>query len=140
MIEAILAGAIRSGISVLYACLGELITEKAGIVNLGIEGSMLVGAFAAFATTAQTDNPFIGVLAGGVAGGLFALIHAFLSISRHANQLASGLAVMILALGVTAFFGREYVDEQIIGFKTPSPFLFCLRFLFWDRFYSSMIF
>lgn len=115
MLIVVLAGAIRSGTSVLFACLGELISERAGVVNLGTEGSMLVGALAAFAFTAQTGNPYAGVLAGGVAGALFALIHAYLAISRGANQLASGLAVMILAQGVTAFFGRNYVDQQIRG-------------------------
>lgn len=115
MIVVVLAGAIRAGTSVLFACLGELFTERAGVVNLGTEGSMLVGALAAFAATAQTGNPYIGVLMGGAAGALFALIHAYLVISRGANQLASGLAVMILAQGVTAFFGRNYVDEQIQG-------------------------
>lgn len=115
MIIVVLAGAIRAGTSVLFACLGEVIAEKAGVVNLGTEGSMLFGAFAGFAVTAQTGNPYIGVLAGGVAGALFALIHAYLVVTRGANQLASGLVVMILAQGVTAFFGRGYVDQQITG-------------------------
>lgn len=115
MIVVVLAGAIRSGTSVLFACLGELLAERAGVVNLGTEGSMLVGALAAFAFTAQTGNPYMGVLAGGMAGALFALIHGYLAISRGANQLASGLAVMILAQGITAFFGRNYVDQQIQG-------------------------
>lgn len=115
MLIIVLAGAVRAGTSVLFACLGELITEKAGVVNLGTEGSMLMGAFAAFAMTAQTGSPLIGVLAGGVAGLLFALIHGYLSVTRGANQLASGLVVMILAQGVTAFFGRNYVDQQING-------------------------
>lgn len=115
MLEVVLAGAIRSGTSVLFACLGETISERAGVVNLGAEGSMLIGALTAFAVTAQTGNPFVGVLAGGIAGALLALIHAYLAIGRRANQLASGLAIMILAQGVTAFFGREYVDQQING-------------------------
>lgn len=124
MIVVVLAGAIRAGTSVLFACLGELITEKAGVVNLGTEGSMLMGAFTAFAVTAQTGNPYIGVAAGGVAGALFAVIHAYLAVTRGANQLASGLVVMILAQGITAFFGREYVDQQINGLNPLHiPFL-----------------
>ncbi|MEZ4656546.1 MAG: hypothetical protein R2911_03155 [Caldilineaceae bacterium] len=84
MIIVVLAGAIRAGTSVLFACLGEVITEKAGVVNLGTEGSMLIGAFVAFAATAQTGNPYVGVLAGGVAGALFALVHAYLAVTRVA--------------------------------------------------------
>jgi simple sugar transport system permease protein len=118
MLEAVLAGAVRSGTSVLFACLGEVVSEKAGIVNLGTEGSMLAGAMTAFAVTAETGNPLIGVLAGALAGGLFALIHAFLVIHRRANQLVSGLVVMVLAQGVTAFFGRSYVGQQIQGLNT----------------------
>jgi ABC-type uncharacterized transport system permease subunit len=118
MFIAILAGAIRSGTSVLFACLGELVSEKAGVVNLGIEGCMLVGALAAFATTAQTGNPYLGAAVGALAGGLFGLLHAYLVISRQANQLASGLVVLVLAQGVTAFFGRSYVAQQINGLQT----------------------
>lgn len=115
MIDIVLAGAIRSGTAVLFTSLGEVVAEKSGIVNLGAEGSMLVGALTAFVVTAETGNPYMGVLAGGVMGALFALIHAFLVINRGANQLASGLTVLILAQGVTAFFGRDYVARQITG-------------------------
>jgi general nucleoside transport system permease protein len=124
MLEVVLAGAVRSGTAVLFACLGETVAERSGIVNLGTEGSMLVGALTAFAVTVQTGNPYVGVLAGGVAGALLALFHAYLTIERRANQLASGLAVMILAQGVTAFFGRTYVDKQINGLNAaPIPIL-----------------
>jgi general nucleoside transport system permease protein len=115
MIDIVLAGAIRSGTSVLYTCLGEVVAEKSGVVNLGAEGCMLVGALTAFAVTAETGNPYIGVLAGGIAGALLALLHAFMVIERAANQLASGLTIMILAQGITAFFGRGYVGRQITG-------------------------
>lgn len=115
MLEVVLAGAIRSGTSVLFTSLGEVVAEKSGIVNLGAEGSMLVGALTAFVVTAETGNPYIGVLAGGIAGALFALIHAYLVINRGANQLASGLTITILAQGLTSFFGRDYVARQITG-------------------------
>lgn len=116
MIESVLIGAIRSGTSVLFASLGENISEKAGIVNLGTEGSMLIGAMTAFAITSSSGNPWLGLGAGAAAGGLLALVHAFLVIQRGANQLASGLTVMFLAQGLTAYFGREYVSKQIDGF------------------------
>jgi ABC-type uncharacterized transport system permease subunit len=112
MIVEVASGAIRAGTSVLYATTGELIAQRSGIINLGTEGSMLAGAFAAFAVTADTGSPFLGIMAGGIAGCLMALVHAFLVIFRKANQLASGLAVIFLAQGVTAFFGQSYVNKQ----------------------------
>src|SRR5262245_23168345 len=77
----VLGGAVRGGTSILYAALGETIAERAGVINLGTEGCMLVGALGAYATTAQTGNPWIGAVAGLVAGGLLALIHAVLVLS-----------------------------------------------------------
>ena len=115
MIDVVLTGAIRAGTAVLFTSLGEVVAEKSGIVNLGAEGSMLVGALTAFVVTAETGNPYMGVIAGGLAGALFALIHAYLVINRAANQLASGLTILILAQGITAFFGRDYVARQITG-------------------------
>ena len=120
MVEDVFTGAIRSGTSVLLATLGEMLTQRAGIVNLGTEGSMLAGALGAFAGTVWTGSPWIGALCGGVCGALVALIHAFLVISRGANQLASGLAVMFFGMGVTAFFGRSFVNKQIVGLE-PMP-------------------
>lgn len=112
MIVEVLSGAVRAGTSVLYASAGELISQRAGVINLGTEGSMLAGAFAAFAVTADTGSPLLGIMAGGIAGCLMALVHAILVIFRKANQLASGLAVIFLAQGVTAFFGQSYVNKQ----------------------------
>lgn len=124
MIADILTGAVRSGTSVLYASLGELIAERAGIINLGTEGSMVAGALGGFAFTVWTGNPWLGALGGGLCGGLMAFIHAFLVITRGANQLASGLTLMFLGLGLTAFFGRSFVSESIIGFNPiPIPLL-----------------
>lgn len=120
MIIDILTGAIRSGTSVLYATLGELIAERAGITNLGTEGSMLAGALGSFAVTVWTGNPWLGVLAGGICGMLLSLIHAYLVITRQANQLATGFTVMFLGLGLTAFFGRTFVNKQIEGLE-PIP-------------------
>jgi ABC-type uncharacterized transport system permease subunit len=118
MIAEILTGAVRSGTSVLYASMGELISERAGVINLGTEGSMVAGALGGFAFTVWTGNPWLGALGGGICGGLISLIHAFLVISRGANQLASGLTLMFLGLGLTAFFGRSFVSQSIVGFNT----------------------
>jgi simple sugar transport system permease protein len=124
MIVEVLAGAIIAGTAVLYATSGELISERAGVINLGTEGSMLAGAMTAFMITFQTGNVWVGALAGGLAGAMMALIHAFLVITRGANQLASGLTVMFFAMGVTAFFGKELISVQIKGFsKWQIPYL-----------------
>jgi ABC-type uncharacterized transport system permease subunit len=124
ILVAVLGGAVRSGTAVLFACLGELIAERAGVVNLGTEGCMLVGALGAFAATAATGNPFVGALAGGICGALLAMVHAYVAVIRQANQLASGFAVTILGLGITAFWGRSYVSTQIHGMEPfPVPVL-----------------
>ena len=83
------------------------------MINLGTEGSMLAGCLAAYAVTAQTGNPWVGVLAGAVAGGLLALVHAFMVVRYRTNQLATGLVVLFLGLGLTSLFGASYVSETI---------------------------
>lgn len=134
-ITSVATGSVRAGTSVMYATLGEVIAQRAGIINLGVEGCMLMGACAGFIVTAKTGNPYLGVLAAMTAGALLASVHAFLVVTRGANQLASGLALMFLGLGLTSFFGRPYVDDQITPLKDYKiPFLgdlpFVGRFLF----------
>jgi simple sugar transport system permease protein len=109
----VLSGAVRGGTSVMYAALGETVSERAGVINLGTEGCMLVGALAGFALADDTGNPWLGVIAAGVAGGALALVHAVLAITRRANQFASGLTLLFLALGLTSLFGSGYVGKQI---------------------------
>ncbi|MSQ14354.1 MAG: ABC transporter permease [Dehalococcoidia bacterium] len=120
IIIAVLSGAIRSGTAVLFACLGEIIAERAGVVNLGTEGCMLIGALGAFAATAMTGNPFLGAFVGGLCGASLAAVHAYVAVIRRGNQLASGLAITILGLGVTSFFGRSFVATQINGMNSIS--------------------
>jgi ABC-type uncharacterized transport system permease subunit len=114
-IQGLVAGAIRSGTSILYASLGEVIVERAGIVNLGLEGCMLMGAVFGFIATAQSGNAYLGLLAAAIAGGLFNLLLGFLVVTRRANQLASGLVLYFLALGLTALIGADYVGRHING-------------------------
>lgn len=121
----LLSGAVQSGTSVLYGVYGEIMSERVGVINLGLEGSMVMGALGAYAITVQTGSPLLGVLSGMILGGLLALIHAYLVIDRKANQLATGLTIMFLGLGITAFFGRGYVSASV-GSGLPSipiPFL-----------------
>ena len=119
-IQAVLSGAIRSGTSIFYAALGEVIVERAGIVNLGLEGCMLVGACAGFITASRTGNAYVGLVAAAVAGGLFNLLLGVMVISRRANQLASGLTLLFLAYGLTAIFGADYVGKRINGLDSFS--------------------
>lgn len=118
----VLTGAIGAGTSVLYAALGEVISERAGVINLGVEGTMLVGASVGFAVTHQTENAYIGLLAAMIAGGLFNLLFAYLVITRGANQLASGLTLGFLGIGLSALIGKPYVGQMIQGLpKLPVP-------------------
>lgn len=116
MIEAILAGAVRGGSSILFAALGETVSEKAGVINLSTEGSMLVGALSAYAVAVETGNAWLGVLAGAAAGATLAALFAAMVVWRGANQLATGIVVLFLALGVTALLGRDYVGVGVEGF------------------------
>lgn len=113
----VLTGAVRGGTSILYAAVGESVSETAGVVNLGTEGSMLVGALAAYAVTAETGNPWAGAAAGAVAGGGLALVHAFFVLHRRSNQLATGLVVLFLGLGLTSLFGAAYVSREVHSFR-----------------------
>lgn len=118
MLITILAGAIAGGTSILWAALGETISERAGVINVATEGSMLLGALAAFAITVQTGQPWVGALAGAGAGAALAAVLALVTVWRGANQLASGLTLLFLALGLTALYGAPYVGGDVQGFAT----------------------
>ena len=109
----VLSSAIFSGTSLLYVTLGEVIGERAGIVNLGLEGVMLVSASTGVAVTSVTGNPYLGVLAAALAGGLMNMVLGYLVIHRQANQLASGLALMFFGFGLSALIGGPYVGAKI---------------------------
>jgi simple sugar transport system permease protein len=111
----VLSSAIFSGASLLYATLGEIVGERSGIVNLGLEGVLLVGAASGFAATFATGNPYVGVLVAMLAGALMNLILGYLVITRSANQLASGLALMFFGFGLSAWIGRAVVGARIVG-------------------------
>lgn len=109
----ILIATIAAGTPLVFAALGELVTEKSGVLNLGVEGMMLVGAIAAFATTAATGNPWVGVLAGMFAGAAMALIFAVLTLTLMANQVAAGLALSLFGVGLSAFVGKSYESVSL---------------------------
>ena len=121
LIIGVLAGAILSGTSLLYATLGETIVERSGIVNLGLEGILLIGASVGFAVAAATGSSYAGTAAAAVAGGLANLLFGWLVVSRRANQLASGLAMMFFGIGVSALVGGPFVGAVIGGLPKWRP-------------------
>jgi simple sugar transport system permease protein len=114
-LPSLLYGSIVSGTPLLYATIAEVIGERAGVVNLGLEGVMLIGAVVGFVAMVQTGSATLAVLAGALAGALFNLIFAFLVITRRANQLACGLALMFCGVGLSALVGGRFVGSQIAG-------------------------
>jgi general nucleoside transport system permease protein len=115
LVVGVVASSILSGTSLLYATLGELVGERAGIVNLGLEGILLIGAATGFAVSVLTGNPYIGLIAAAFAGAAVNLIFAYLVIERRANQLATGLCLMFFGLGLSALIGRPFVGALISG-------------------------
>ncbi|HLW21960.1 MAG TPA: ABC transporter permease, partial [Sphaerochaetaceae bacterium] len=103
----LLAATIAMGTSLMYATLGEVYTEKSGILNLGMEGTMLMGALAGFATALATGNLFLAIIMAMIIGGLMSLIHAFLCVTMRANQVVSGLAITMFGTGLANFLGQR---------------------------------
>ncbi|MBN2148256.1 MAG: ABC transporter permease [Anaerolineales bacterium] len=102
----ILQAGVASGTVLLFATIGELLTERSGVLNLGVEGMMLIGAMSGFSVALATGNPWLGVLAAMVAGGLISQIHAYISIHLQADQVVSGLALTFLATGISLVLGE----------------------------------
>jgi ABC-type uncharacterized transport system permease subunit len=100
---------ITASTPLLFAATGELITEKSGVLNLGVEGMMLVGAIAAFAVASTTGSGLAGIVAGATAGTAMASVFAFLTLTLLANQVATGLALTIFGIGISALIGASYV-------------------------------
>jgi len=117
LIGDVLTGGVSGGTSIMYAALGETVSERAGVINLGTEGSMLVGALGGYLVCVETGSPWLGAFAGAVAGAALASLHAFLVVWRGASQFASGLTLLFLALGLTSLFGATYVGQPIKGFS-----------------------
>lgn len=111
----ILVATIAAGTPLVYAALGELIVEKSGVLNLGVEGMMLVGAISGFITMAKTGSLILAVSFGMLAGALMALVFAVLTLSLMANQVASGLALTIFGAGLSAFMGIDYTSVALQG-------------------------
>jgi len=115
--DPLIASGLAAAIPLVYAALGELVAERAGVLNLGVEGMMLVGALAAFATVAGGAGVTAALVAAIFAGIAAAAAFAVLTLTLQASQVAAGLALTILGTGVSAFLGRGYV-----GFRAPASF------------------
>lgn len=114
----LLSIALLMATPVLLAMLGEMLTQRTGIVNLGVEGQMLVGAAAGFAVTYASGSPWLGLLVGALAGMALSSVHALLCLGLGVNQIASGLAIFFLGNGLSAFYGAPLVGQQISGFHS----------------------
>ncbi len=119
IMQAALLTVIGAATPLLFAALGEMVAERSGVLNLGLEGMMLMGAVAAFALTAVTGNPYLGVAAGALAGAVLALVHAFLVLTLLTNQVATGLAITLFGVGLSALLGASFVGVTV----TPLPSL-----------------
>ena len=107
--EAVLLTIFTAATPLLIAALGELVAERSGVLNLGVEGMMIMGAIAGFAFAQMSGSAYVGVLAGIVVGALFSLLFAFLTITLVTNQVATGLALTILGLGVSGLWGEAFI-------------------------------
>ena len=116
----IFAATIAAGTPLVFAALGELVTEKAGVLNLGVEGMMLIGAIAGFATAVTTGNLWLGTVAGMAAGAAMSAIFAVLTLNLMANQVASGLALTLFGLGLSAFVGKPFEGVSLLREGAPS--------------------
>ncbi|MGL4767111.1 MAG: ABC transporter permease [Formosimonas sp.] len=116
-LSSLLASVVLAAIPLCLAGLGELITEKSGVLNLGVEGMMLLGAVVAFMTAFETHSLWLGLLLGTLVGALAAAMFAFLVVRLLTNQVATGLALTILGAGLSALLGVKYVGQPLTGFE-----------------------
>lgn len=115
---------ITAATPLLYAAIGELVAERSGVLNLGVEGMILTGAVCSFWMVNSTGNPFLGIVAGVCAGMLMSLLFAFLTLSLKASQVATGLALTIFGVGISALIGQSLVGVAYAGLPSyPIPFL-----------------
>lgn len=122
LFTSILTITLRAGTSLLYATIGEIYAERSGILNLGVEGMMMVGAVSAFAVAYHTGSLVLAILTALLAGGVLASVHAFLSVSLRANQVVSGLTLTLFGTGLASFLGQRLGPggSRLVGLVGPS--------------------
>jgi len=120
----LLAATVQSGTPILYATLGEILTERCGVLNLGVEGIMMVGALAGFLVSLSTGHPMLGFVAGGIFGAAAAAIHGGVCLGFQGNQVVSGLALTILGVSLAEYLGTPFIGRNAPGFfSAPVPVL-----------------
>ena len=110
--EVILRAGLSTGTILIFAAIGEILTERAGIMNLGVEGMMLLGAMAAFKTSLATGNPWLGLFTGILAGGILSLAHGLVTIHFQADQVVSGLSLTFLGTGLALVLGEGLTGQN----------------------------
>jgi ABC-type uncharacterized transport system permease subunit len=125
---AVVAGAIRVSTPFLFVSLGECLTEKSGRVNLGLEGTLVMGAMAGYGVSYLTGSAWLGVLAAAAVGSLFGLCHGFLCGRKQVNDIAVGIALMLLGIGLAFFLGKPLIQPSAprlpalpLGFWSDTP-------------------
>lgn len=107
---AVIGGAIRVSTPILFVSLGETLTERSGRINLGLEGTLVFGAMAGYATAVMTASPWAGVLVAALAGAVFGLIHGLICSMARVNDIAIGIAMMLLGTGLAFYFGKPFIQ------------------------------
>jgi general nucleoside transport system permease protein len=146
LLIAFLASTAGAATPLILSAIGELVVERSGVLNLGLEGIMLVGAVMGFSVTLSSGSMTVGLIAAMIAGMLMALIFAFLVLSLQTNQVATGLALTLFGVGLSAFIGRDLVGQTVapmphLSFPVLSdiPFIGPLLFQFDVMVYLSVI-
>lgn len=121
LIVSILSLSLAAGTSLVFATIGEIITERSGILNLGVEGIMIMGAVTGFAAAYHSDIVWVGVLVALIVGGLLGFVHAFLTITLRAEQVVTGLALTLAGTGLASFLGQELGPDgaPLVGLTAP---------------------
>lgn len=145
MFEAILITIATAATPLLVAAMGELVVERSGVLNLGVEGMMIMGAVTGFGVALTTGSPWLGALAAVIVGALFSLLFAFLTLTLVTNQVATGLALTLLGLGLSGMIGEAFIGMPgvkmgtvYIPFLTELPYVGRLLFGQDPLFYISI--
>jgi ABC-type uncharacterized transport system permease subunit len=125
---AVAAGAVRVGTPFLFVSIGECLTEKSGRINLGLEGTLVLGAMTGYGASLESGSPWIGVIVAGLVGAVFGMVHGGLCKLPRVNDIALGIAMMLLGMGLAFFFGKPYIQPSApmlpsisLGFWSSSP-------------------
>jgi ABC-type uncharacterized transport system permease subunit len=133
---AVAAGAVRAGTPFLFVSLGELLTEKSGRINLGLEGTLVMGAMSGYGTAYLTGSPWLGVLVAGITGSIFGALHAGLCSLPKVNDIAVGIALMLFGTGLAFYLGKPLIQPQaptlfIVGALLAPVIVWVLRSTRW---------